>query len=223
MVGLPEQLLLLALNEKGSVVSSASLALGFGLAGAVLLELTLRGSLRAVDGKLVVVDATPTGDDILDQALRRIQASKRDRPPRVWVDKLSRSIKDLKSRLLERLVDAGVLRCEERRILWLFRADRYPACAQQVESDIRRQLRSIVIDGLEPDQEAAVLLSLVGACGLVREVFARDERKQATRRIQQIAESEPIGKAVSDSVAAIHAAIAASAAVSASAAVISAR
>ena len=223
MVGLPEQLLLLALNEKGSVVSSASLALPFGLAGAVLTELTLRGSLRAVDGKLVVVDPTPTGDDILDQALRQIQASRRDRRPRVWIDKLSRSVKHLKGRLLQRLVDAGVLRREERRILWLFHADRYPACDQQVESDLRRHLRSIVIDGLKPDLETAMLISLVGACGLVREVFAPAERKQAAGRIQQIAQSEPIGKAVSDSIAAIHAAIAASAAASAAAAAISTR
>ena len=207
MVSLPEQLLLLALNDKGSVVSSAGIALPYGLAGAVLMELTLRGHLGDDGGKLVVRDPSSTEDDILDEALGHIRASKKARPPRAWVGKLSRSIKHLQARLLARLVDAGILLRQERRILWLFRGDRYPPCDDQVELAIRRRLHQIVADSAEPDLEMVVLISLVDACKLVNEVFGPTERKHAARRVKEIAESEPIGKAVSESVAAIQAAI----------------
>ena len=218
MVGLPEQLLLLALNEKGTVVPSASMALPFGLAGAVLTELTLQGKVRQEKGKLIVVDPTPTDDDILDEALHLIRRRDRQKPPRFWVSKLSRSIGRLKRRLLDRLIDAGILERQERRVLWVFTVNRYFARDEQVESGVRRRLRSAVIEGVEPDLETIVLASLVSACGLVNEVFAPAERKQAAKRIRLIVDSEPIGKAVADSVAAIHAAIAASAAVAATSA-----
>src|SRR4051794_36111020 len=70
---LPEELLLLALHdEKGSVIPAAASVLDGALVGAILMELGLQGRLREdVDGALQV-DPTPTGDEILDEALQRI-------------------------------------------------------------------------------------------------------------------------------------------------------
>ncbi|RLE17804.1 MAG: GPP34 family phosphoprotein, partial [Acidobacteria bacterium] len=67
---LSEQLLLLALkDEKGTVVSKAGIALDFGLAGALLLEMTVSGRINIRDGKLIVQNATPSGDPLIDEVL----------------------------------------------------------------------------------------------------------------------------------------------------------
>ena len=57
------------------------------------------------------------------------------------------------------------------------------------------------------DEANVALISLMKACGLVNEVFSRDERKAATRKIKELAESEQFGKAVSAVVTEMTAAI----------------
>jgi hypothetical protein len=215
MLNLGEKLMLLALHdEKGTVLSSASMSLEYGLSGAVLMELVLRGRLRADKKNLVIVDAALTGDDILDEALTKIKQSKRDRNTKYWVDKLSRGIKDLKGRLLDRLIDKGILRTEKRRILGVISSQRYPMEDAKAEQEVRDRIRAVILGGATLDPRIAMLISLVNACGLVDEIFSREERKLARKRIKEIAKKDLIGKTVSDTVAEIEAAIVASIVVS---------
>jgi golgi phosphoprotein 3 len=76
---LGEDLLLLALDdEKGTISTPASDAVGYGLAGAALMDLTLQGRLEAGRGEtLVVADPGPAGDDVLDEALQKIASSRK--------------------------------------------------------------------------------------------------------------------------------------------------
>jgi len=207
MLKLSEELLLLALRDKkGTLVSSASMALPYGLAGAALMELALRGRLRLKEGKFVADNPTPTGDDILDEALARIRASKKEHKPKHWVSKLS-GIKKMKDRLLQRLVDQGILRREEHRILRLIPSKRYPTVYSGPEMELRERIRDVVLKEKQPDERTVIIISLLHACKLVNEVFEKGERREAKRRIKQIIKGEAVGKAVSDTVAGIQAAI----------------
>jgi Golgi phosphoprotein 3 len=207
MLKLSEELLLLALKDKkGTLVSSASMALPYGLAGAALMELTLRGRLRLKDGKFAVNNPTPTGDDLLDEALTRIRSSKKERKSKYWVSKLS-GIKKMKNRLLDRLVDQGILRREERRILRVIPSKRYPTVYSGPEMKLRERIRSVVLEGKKPDERTMIIISLLYACKLVNEVFEKDERKKAKERIKEISKGDAVGKAVSDTVAGIQAAV----------------
>ena len=62
---------------------------------------------------------------------------------------------------------------------------------------IRHRIRNIVLHAHPADEANVALISLTKACGLVNEVFSRDERKAATRKIKELSESEQFGKAVS--------------------------
>ncbi len=207
MLNLPEELLLLALRDKkGTIVTSASTALGYGLAGAVLMELTLEGRLVIEKGKFKLIDTTPIGDDILDDALSKIKSSRKNRKPAYWVSKLS-GIKKLKDRLLERLVHKGILRREEHRILRVIPSKRYPTVYAEPEKKLRDRIRAAILNGVEPDEHTTIVISLVSACNLVNEIFEKDERKAARKRMKEIIEGEPIGKAVSDTMAAVQVAV----------------
>ncbi|MFH1754662.1 MAG: GPP34 family phosphoprotein [Candidatus Latescibacterota bacterium] len=207
MLNLCEELLLLALHDrKGTVVSSTSMALTYGLTGAILMELTLAGRLAIEEQKFVLIDPTPTGDDILDEALARIKSSKIYRKPGYWVSKLS-GIKKIKDRLLGRLVNQGILRREEHRILRVIPSRRYPTAYSVPEMKLRERIRTVVLKGKKPDERTVVIISLVNACNLIKEIFDKEERKAAKKRIKEITESEAIGKAVSDTVAGVQAAV----------------
>jgi Golgi phosphoprotein 3 (GPP34) len=196
---LGEDLLLLALDEKkGTLVSGALQGLPEALAGAVIMDLTLLERLTLHGRALVVSDPTPTGDDLLDEALSRIASARRPRSVSHWVGNLR--LKQ-RRRLLERLVARGVLRRHKDRVLGVFPRTRFPAQDPTAGRQLRQQLRTAVLGGGQIDTRRAFLLSLAQACGLVGRLLSRDERRLAKQRINALVEGELLGKAVSDAVA----------------------
>jgi uncharacterized membrane protein YgcG len=184
---LPEELLLLALHdEKGSVIPSAASVLNGALVGAVLMELGLAGRLREdADGRLLA-DPTPTGNQILDEALLRIDDADRPRMASYWVGRLARQMPGLKDRLLEQLVARGVLERRERRILWVFPSRSYPLVDAAAEQQVRDRVRAAILEDRTPDQRTAALIGLVRACNLIDDLFAPHERTRAHRRFEEL-------------------------------------
>lgn len=217
MLILPEQLLLLALHDqKGTILSSASMSINYGLAGAVLTELALREKAEVLDKKLVLLNRSLTGDDILDAALTLIMNSGKERKTDHWVNKLAGSKMKLKPSILERLVKKGILKLEEHKILWVFDNPHYPMKDGSEEKNVREQLRRLVLQREEHEDRTVALMGLVSACGLTGEIFTRDEVKEAKQRIKTIMKNDPVAKAVADTVAGVQAAVIAAIAAGAS-------
>lgn len=205
---LAEELLLLALDDaKGTVPMSASQTLGYGLAGATLMDLTLMGRLTSDGKNLVVVDATPTGDALLDQALATIAAAKRARDSKHWVRALGTGIKRHREQLEERLAERGILRREEHRILGVIPSPRYPMDDPQPEMHSRERIRAAVLGDAPPDARTVTLISIAKACRLLDGLFTREERKATKRRVDEIIQGEALGKAVKETMDAINAAV----------------
>jgi Golgi phosphoprotein 3 len=198
MLNLPEELFLLSISDdKGTVHSSAKDILGYGLAGALLADLALEGKLVLDEKKrLVVLDATPTGDSILDEALERIQDSPKKKNAQYWVDALSGKIKKFQKRMAEKLVEKGIVAVEERRLLWIIPYEAYPQQDASAKYWIKQSLRTLVLAGEKPEAHTLALLSLVKACRLLDFIFTRDERKAARKYIDQLLKSEVFGPAV---------------------------
>jgi hypothetical protein len=192
-VSLPEELLLLALHdEKGSVVPAAARVLNGALIGAVLMELGLLGRLREGPDGALLADPTPTGDEIMDEALSWIAQADHPRMPSYWVGRLAGRMPRLKDRLLEQLVSRGILERRERRILWIFPSRSFPLADAAAEQQARDRIRAVVLDGQTPDQRTAALLGLVRACNLTDEIFAPHERPQAHRRVAELTSEEAV-------------------------------
>ncbi len=211
MLTLAEDLLLLCLNdEKGSVVSSGSMALPYGLAGAIIMDLSLMKRIE-MDGKNVVLsDASLTGDEILDEAIGNIGSSPKSRPIQHWVARPGKLAVKVKERLLERLVQKGILKKEEHHFLWLIPYNRFPEKDSQPEQETRQRLRDVLLGGAEPAERTALQLCLVHGCGLVGEVFPcedRKGRKEMKAKLKNFAESDLVAKAISDQVAAVMAVV----------------
>jgi hypothetical protein len=212
-LNLAEELLLLALNEeKGTVVCAASMTLPYGLAGALLIELSQAGLVRVEGKKLVASPGGSARDGLLDEALAAIRSSKKTRSLEHWVGKIGRSGGKIKKALLARLVEKRILVKEERRFLWFFPGARYPQSDPRPETVIRERIRSGIRGYAMPPERTAALISLLHACELVGVVFEKGERREARKRAKEISKTQPVGSAVARAVAAVRTAVIAAAA-----------
>ncbi|MDX9789548.1 MAG: GPP34 family phosphoprotein [Candidatus Kapaibacterium sp.] len=196
---LAEELLLLGLDdESGEIILSVSTALPYGIAGALLLELHLRNKIELSESVVNIIDESSTGDEILDEVMNLIKIKIEKEEPKYWIRTINGSIDDLIDRLIDGLVRKGVLKREEKRILWIIPIDRYPTKDPLPEVHTRILVRSIVLENQEPDDRMLALLSLIKASNLIDELFLKDERKQAFNIINDFISNEKIGKAVAD-------------------------
>lgn len=206
-----EDLLLLLTDDSTGKPTVDSTKLPFGLAGAVLLELALA---RRVDvagpgepvraGRLVVRDASPTGDPVLDEALRRVAAAGPKKPESV----LNALGKGLREELYGRLVARGILRAEEGRVLGIFPTHRWPAQDVEHEARVRAGLRDVLVDGRTPSDREVALVSLLSALDQVPNAVGPVDvpRGELKRRAKVVAAGSMAGDAVRKAVDAVTAA-----------------
>jgi hypothetical protein len=133
--------------------------LSAGLAGATLAGLLLDRAVAVTDGRLDVVDPTPTGDDEDDTTLAAILASEAPCGPRAWVSWISSGAYE---RVATSAVTAGLVKRSVSRRLGLVPAVRYPPADAADLVRARSRLRYAVV-GQQPADAATAAL-----CGLVR-------------------------------------------------------
>lgn len=185
---LATDLLLLALDdERGTVLAQAAIGLDYGLAGAVVMELAMRGRIH-IDNEAVSTIGPATDDALLDDALRLIAATPGKNLSH-WVWHLSRDLDGLRQRLLDRLVAQGTLEKRERRVLLLFHQNVYPERDARVEHDIRRRVDDALLRGQSPDAQTACLIHLAAACRVTDAIYPRDQRKAIEARIAALGDA----------------------------------
>jgi hypothetical protein len=215
-----EEFALLAYRDDGTP-DIDSTHLDHGLGGSLLLELAMADRIDIRDRKVVVRDATPTGDPLVDQALGRIVADDKLRKPEHWVRKFA---KDTRKLTLNGLVDRGVLDREQGTVLLIFPRTRYPAphgVQPAPEVQARHRLTAAVSGAGPVDARTAALCALVSATKLDRKVFRDLDRKQTQARLKEISAGDWAAAAVRKTIqdvqsAVIAAVVASSAAASAS-------
>lgn len=133
--------------------------LGFGLSGAMLMELALDGFLHTVDGYLVAVHGAQPQDRALGEVLARIRSSRKPRTASEWVRALSAGAP---RRLSAAMIAEGVLvRTPTRLPLPTGLARRY-----HVLDGERRDAAVRSLGGAAGSSERSVALAaLAGACG----------------------------------------------------------
>ncbi|NNJ72779.1 MAG: GPP34 family phosphoprotein, partial [Enterobacterales bacterium] len=208
MLSLSEKLLLLGLNdEKGSVVFSASGALPYGLAGALILELYLLEKIDFRDQKVKVINSGKTDNDLLNEVLALLSSSSKRRDTKHWVQKVTSKVKKIQERLAHQLVAKKVLSKQEHSFMWLINYNRYPTDDEQPEKDVRSHVKDVVLRRKEANLEDVALVSLIKACELINEVFDKSERDKAKKRIESMSKNLKIGAAISQTMEELMAAI----------------
>jgi Golgi phosphoprotein 3 len=187
MLSVFEELFLLALDEeKGIILPSAKKNLAHGLTGGILSELALRGKIQMTEKRrLQLVDADPTGDPLLDEAINEIKSSEKLRKPAYWISQLSTRPKTLRQRIGESLVGKGILYQEDKRFFWGSPDSEEPALKISAKFEMKYPLRVMVFSAEESDLHKLALLNVVSAVDMLNLVFTVDELQMARKNIHE--------------------------------------
>jgi Golgi phosphoprotein 3 len=188
MISIVEELYLLALDdEKGNIVPIAKKTLAFGLAGAILAELSLQKKVCSNEKhRLELADHTPCGDEILDEALEEIRSSEKPRKLTYWISQFSNRPKKLQERIAESLVTKNVLYQEEKRYFRNQPSQENEQPIIQSKFETKAQLRAMVLSSANADHRSLTLLNLTKANELLNLIFTQDELSLAKNRIHEI-------------------------------------
>ena len=201
MLRFPEEIMLLLLDDRGGeFVRVPEWSIQCALAGSVLMDLALENRIDTDTVRLVLVDSTPVGDDLLDPTLAEIAASSEVHDTRYWIEHMAQRAPQIRERALERLVDQGVLRVEDNRFLWVFQSRRYPVVDGKADLEVKMRILQVLFSDDIPDPRDIVLVCLAEACGIFRELLSKNELQHATARIEQVRKLDLIGQAVSQAV-----------------------
>ena len=196
MLRFAEELLLLLLSDEGKFAAVPDLALDYALAGGVLMDLALENRIDTDLEKLVLVDATPVGDSLLDETLADIAATD-ESAPRFWVERTVGRGPTIRAHALSRLIDLGILESREARFLWLFPTQRYPVVDRSAKNEVKLRIMGVLFSDEIPDPRDIVIICLADTCGIFRELLSKREVGQASARIAQVRQLDLIGQAVS--------------------------
>lgn len=215
MTLIAEDVLLLLLDDDSGKVAGAP---GFDnvLGGALLIELALDGAVevgavevtvperRLASGKVRRAGTGLPADPVLRDALTLVR--ERERRAKDLVPRLG---KGRRAMLLDRLVERGLVRREEDRVLGLFPRTRWPAADSRHEEEVRLRLHAALLDGADPEPRTAAIIAILAAADQVHKVVTAPgvSDREIKRRAGEIAECAWAAAAVREAIQAAAAAM----------------
>lgn len=205
-LSLKEKFLLIAFQpEKGYNMSPSFI--GYGIAGAMLLELAGMGKLKIEDNRVKLLDGKKTGDEQLDYLIEILKGSDKSFKVKAIISKIQGKSSKIKKPLIEGLVKKRYLREVVKRFL-IFRYKRYPSLNTSYRKDLVEHIRRLVLRNIKSDDDIPLLTGLAGACRISDKFFrTREERKIARKRIKEIVKESDVDHAIDETIKAVQAAI----------------
>ena len=201
MLSFAEEIFLLAMDDRqGSIKPLPVSALEYAMPGALLIELAFLDRLDVDLKSMQVVNTDPTGNQLLDNVLRQIQSKNEVQPVSYWLSYFAGQAKQIEEQILAQLVAKGILKIEDKKILWVFKTRRYPMIDNREIKEVTARLRDLILSDDIPDPRDAVLVSLVDACRLFDDIFTPEEYERVQPRIKALAKLDLIGQEITKSI-----------------------
>ncbi|KAJ9591839.1 hypothetical protein L9F63_001656, partial [Diploptera punctata] len=210
---LMEEVLLLGLKDKEGYTSFWNDCISSGLRGCILIELGIRGRIELekagmrrkslLNRKLLVKSDTPTGDVLLDEALKHMKDTDPPETVQSWIEylsgetwnplKLRYQLKNVRERLAKNLVEKGVLTTEKQNFL-LFDMTTHPLTDNVAKSRLVKKVQDAVLgkwvnDPHRMDKRLLSLIFLAHASDVLENAFAPlndDDYELAMKRVREL-------------------------------------
>ncbi|XP_017566750.1 Golgi phosphoprotein 3 [Pygocentrus nattereri] len=215
---LMEEVLLLGLKDREGYTSFWNDCISSGLRGCMLIELGLRGRLQLepcgmrrkslLTRKVMCKSDAPTGDMLLDEALKHIKETQPPETVQSWIEllsgetwnplKLHYQLRNVRERLAKNLVEKGVLTTEKQNFL-LFDMTTHPLTNNTVKQRLVKKVQESVLDKWvnEPqrmDKRVLSLLFLAHSSDVLENAFAPlldDQYDLAMKRVRLLLDLDP--------------------------------
>jgi hypothetical protein len=208
-----EIVLLLLRDEDGRFVQMPSWSLDYAIAGGVLMDLAMENRIDTDLHTLMLLDATPVGNSLLDPTLAgiaRVSEAGEQKDARYWVEHTAQHAPEIREEALSRLVSLGILERQDDRFLWVFRSRRYPLIDGRAEREVKLRIMGVLFSDEIPDPRDVMIICLADACGIFNRLLSRQEYNGASDRIAQVSRLDLIGQAMSQAIYEIRVSVAAS-------------
>lgn len=208
-LNLIEKFILLTLDKKKGKFLIDSLSLNYGIAGAILLEMSELNKISIANKKLLLSDVKLTHYKIIDACIKLIQNSKKPRNAKYWINKIGNKSSVFKKTILIELNSKNIIKIDNRAyMLGLFNIKRYVLLDTKPIDEIKNTLKRIVLENEKADLENVLLLSLMNSCKLTRILFTnKNEHKAANKRIKELSHNIEISDAVGKTLKEIQTAV----------------
>ncbi|MFH4979998.1 hypothetical protein AB6A40_006707 [Gnathostoma spinigerum] len=212
---LMEQILLLGLKDREGYTSFWNDCISSGLRGCVMIELALRNRIELekvgmrrkglLSRKVVVKNDQPTGDVILDEALKHIKETQPLESVTSWIEylsgetwnplKLRFQLRNVRERLAKNLVEKGVLTTEKQNFL-LFDMTTHPLHDGSMKQKLIKKVQEAVLshwtnDAHRMDKRMLSLIILAHASDVLENAFAPlsdQDYEVAMKRVRSLLE-----------------------------------
>lgn len=192
---LAEEFLLLLRDEDGALSRAPEWLVRYALGGAVLMDLALENRIDTDADRLFPIDSSPVGDALLDPMLSEIAQAGREHDALFWVEHATHHADEIRETALARMVENGVLRVSDDRVLRIFGTRHYPLADEEAERDLIRRIRETLLSDTIPDPRDIVIVTLADGCGLIGHILTEEEMAGAAARIALVRNLESIGRA----------------------------
>lgn len=185
METLGDDLVLLAIRPSGVIAAAARLR--YGLSGSELVRLAALRRITIERARIVVLDAAPTGDALLDEALTSMDGQPKAKE---WV---AHDRDELVRRYLERLAVAGTIQLERRKALGFIPVDGWTILDPGRLAAARARLDVIALGTGAAGMPEVALTGLAAAVGLPPVIYPGFGGAGARRRIARVARVRSVG------------------------------
>ncbi|KAJ3343648.1 hypothetical protein HDU93_007529 [Gonapodya sp. JEL0774] len=201
-----EEILLLGIKDEQGYLSFWNDNISYVLRGAILIELSLRNRIsitkesrrRPLSERLVeVVNETPTGEVLLDEALKYIKLESQSVGS--WIDllsgetwnlmKIGYQLKQVRERIAKGLVDKGVLRTEKRNFVVFDMATHPLTDSATKEALLRRVVDTLLGRIANPDRRTIGMVCSAYAANVVENALinlSHTQREAAFAKVDEM-------------------------------------
>jgi hypothetical protein len=109
---------------------------------------------------------------------------------------LSDEKRDIEKAALDHLIERGILKRQDKKILWVIGLRRYPTVHNEERVEVKTRLARLIQSEELPAHFDATLISLLHGCYLISEVFGGNLLDGRSARIATIADADPVGREV---------------------------
>lgn len=215
---LMEEVLLLGIKDREGYTSFWNDCISSGLRGCMMVELGLRGRIELektgmrrrglLSRKVICKNPSPTGDVLLDEALKHIKETNPPDTVQSWVELLSGEtwnplnlryqIRNVRERIAKNLVEKGILTTEKQSFV-LFDMTTHPLTNTTAKQRLIKKVQDAVLsrwvnETNRMDKRTLALIILAHSSDVLENAFASlpdEEYDLAMKRVREVLDADP--------------------------------
>ena len=204
-IRLTEELILLMLDESSGYLEMVpGWDFSCVMAGAVIADLALEDRIDTDLQSLYLLDATPTGDSLLDPTLEEISEAEDRSDTQYWIERNTARAEEIVTLTLQRLVDKGVLEYESGGFWTLSRSvsrsGMYPSADGSIRREAKARILNVVLNDDIPDPRDVILVGLMQTCDRFKTLLSEEDYEEKLERIETVASMDLVGRSVATAV-----------------------